>query len=30
MIDIGRKWKPQEIAQRIKELGDLSLPSMSL
>lgn len=29
-IDIGRKWKPQEIAQRIKELGDLSLPSMSL
>ena len=29
-IDIGRKWKPQEIAQRIKELGDLSLPSMSI
>jgi NAD(P)-dependent dehydrogenase (short-subunit alcohol dehydrogenase family) len=30
MIDIGRKWKPQEIAQRIKELGDLSLPSMAI
>jgi NAD(P)-dependent dehydrogenase (short-subunit alcohol dehydrogenase family) len=30
MIDIGRKWKPQEIAQRIKELGDLSLPSMDI
>jgi NAD(P)-dependent dehydrogenase (short-subunit alcohol dehydrogenase family) len=29
-IDIGRKWKPQEIAQRIKELGDLSLPPMTL
>lgn len=29
-IDIGRKWKPQEIAQRIKELGDLSLPSFAL
>jgi len=29
-IDIGRKWKPQEIAQRIKELGDLSLPSMDI
>jgi len=29
-IDIGRKWKPQEIAQRIKELGDLSLPAMTL
>ncbi len=29
-IDIGRKWKPQEIAQRVKELGDLSLPPMTL
>jgi len=29
-IDLNRKWKPQEIAQRIKELGDLSLPPMSL
>jgi NAD(P)-dependent dehydrogenase (short-subunit alcohol dehydrogenase family) len=29
-IDIGRKWTPQEIAQRIHELGDLSLPSMAL
>ncbi len=29
-IDIDRKWKPQEIAQRIKELGDLSLPQMTL
>lgn len=29
-IDIGRKWTPQEIAQRIKELGDLSLPSFAL
>jgi NAD(P)-dependent dehydrogenase (short-subunit alcohol dehydrogenase family) len=25
-IDIGRKWTPQEIAQRIGELGDLSIP----
>jgi NAD(P)-dependent dehydrogenase (short-subunit alcohol dehydrogenase family) len=29
-IDIGRKWKPQEIAQRIHELGDLSLPAFQL
>lgn len=29
-IDIGRKWKPQEIAQRIHELGDLSLPPFQL
>jgi NAD(P)-dependent dehydrogenase (short-subunit alcohol dehydrogenase family) len=29
-IDIGRKWTPQEIAQRIHELGDLSLPSMTI
>jgi NAD(P)-dependent dehydrogenase (short-subunit alcohol dehydrogenase family) len=29
-IDIGRKWTPQEIAQRIHELGDLSLPSMAI
>lgn len=29
-IDIGRKWKPQEIAQRIKELGNLSLPSVDI
>ncbi len=30
VIDIGRKWTPQEIAQRVKELGDLSLPSMAI
>lgn len=29
-IDIERKWTPQEIAQRIKELGDLSLPSIAI
>jgi NAD(P)-dependent dehydrogenase (short-subunit alcohol dehydrogenase family) len=29
-IDIGRTWKPQEIAQRIQELGDLSLPPFQL
>ena len=29
-IDIGRKWKPQEVAQRIHELGDLSLPPFRL
>jgi len=28
VIDIGRKWKTQEIAQRIHELGDLSLPPL--
>lgn len=26
VIDIGRKWTPQEIADRIGELGDLSMP----
>ena len=26
VIDIGRKWTPQEIAERISELGDLSMP----
>jgi hypothetical protein len=29
-IDIGRKWTPKEIAQRIHELGDLSLPPFQL
>lgn len=29
-IDIGKKWTPKEIAQRIHELGDLSLPPFQL
>ncbi len=27
-IDIGRRWTVKEIAQRIRELGDLSMPPM--
>jgi NAD(P)-dependent dehydrogenase (short-subunit alcohol dehydrogenase family) len=30
VIDIGRKWTPKEISQRIGELGDLGMPSAEL
>ena len=29
-IDIARKWTPQEIAQRINELGELGMPGAEI
>ena len=30
VIDVGRKWTPKEISERISELGDLSMPGATL